>query len=195
VRVLIPCWGGRNRIGDGAFGEDQRPTRMDGNLTDFGVSVIAECNRLGLLVDVSHMHPRCVADVLEVSQKPVIASHCNAMAVFRHVRNLTDDQLQTIARRGGVIGATFTFLTDDREKATLEMVLDHIDHLLNVAGSDHVAVGTDYDGIGAPAPRGVEDTSRFANLTRGLVSRGHDDATIAKVLGQNVLRVFREGVG
>jgi|DewCreStandDraft_5_1066085.scaffolds.fasta_scaffold00028_72 membrane dipeptidase len=195
VRVMLPCWGGRNRIGDGVFSEDQRPTRMDGNLTDFGVQVIEECNRLGILIDVSHMHPRCVADVLEISRQPVIASHCNAMAVFRHVRNLTDDQIRAIARRGGVVCATFTFLTDDREHATLEMVLDHIDHLLRVAGAGHVGIGSDYDGIGGPAPRGLEDAACFWNLTRGLVARGHSDEIIRNVLGANVLRLFREVVG
>lgn len=195
IRVLLPCWGGRNRIGDGVFDEHQRPTRMDGNLTDFGVRLIEECNRLSILVDVAHMHPRCVADVLEVSRKPVIASHCNAMAIFRHVRNLTDDQIRAIARRGGVICATFTFLTDERAHAILEMVLDHLDHLLRIAGEDHVGIGTDYDGIGAPAPRGVEDASRFWNLTCGLVARGHSDEIVEKVLGGNVLRLFREVVG
>ena len=133
-------------------------------------------NRLGIMVDVAHLAPAGVRDVLEMCQAPVIASHANAYALRPVARNLTDEQLEGIARTGGVIGATFVpgFLHEDREHTFLDHLLDHIDHMVKVAGIDHVGLGSDFDGFWSPPPVGLEDATRFPNITAGLLERGPD---------------------
>jgi membrane dipeptidase len=183
-------WGGRNKLGDAVFGD----SRANGGLTDFGVEVVKEMNRLGMVIDVSHLNAKGVEDVLEVSTAPIIASHSNARAVFDHVRNLTDDQIKSIAAKGGLIHSVFTFLHTDRTKGTLDDVLNHMEHIMKVAGPEHLGIGSDFDGI-SNAPIGLENTSKMMDITRGLVARGYSIGAIRQVLGENFLRVFAQITG
>lgn len=190
MRVLGLTWNFRNEVADGVMqGREAR------GLSPFGVQVVEECNRLGVLIDVSHLAPAGLEDVLRVSQQPVIASHSNARALCDHPRNLTDAQIEAIASRGGLVGVTFVdaFLHQPASEATIEHALDHIDYLLRVAGPEHVMLGSDFDG--ATMPQGLEDATRYPALTAGMAARGHSAAVIRGVLGQNFLRVFEQVAG
>jgi len=193
VRNIGLTWNFRNQAADGV-GEE----RTGGGLTTFGLALVEEMNRLGILVDVAHLSPAGVEDVLKVSQAPVIASHANARAVCDHRRNLTDAQLEKIARNGGVVGVTFVpAFVDGRDgQATLARVLDHIDHMVRVMGDEHVGLGSDFDGFfGDEKTAGLEDVSRMPAITAGLLERGYSEASVQKILGGNFLRVFRQVVG
>jgi len=186
VRAIGLTWNERNDIADGA-GE----WRSAGGLTRFGVEVVQEMNRLGMLVDVSHLAEPSFWDVIKYSAQPIIASHSNARALCDHVRNLADDQIRALAAGGGVMGVVFAPAFVHPEKATLERILDHIDHVVELVGIDHVGLGSDFDGIGA-TPEGLDDVSRLPAITVGLVERGYSEADIKKILGGNYLRVFKE---
>jgi membrane dipeptidase len=190
LRVVTLVWGGRNKLGDAVFGD----SRATAGLTDFGVEVVKEMNRLGMVIDVSHLNAKGVEDVLEVSTMPIIASHSNARAVFDHVRNLTDDQIKAIAAKGGLIHSVFTFLHTDRTKGSIDDVLNHMEHIMKVAGPEHLGIGSDFDGI-QNAPIGLEDTSKMMDITRGLVARGYTIGAIRQILGENFLRVFAKITG
>jgi membrane dipeptidase len=207
-------------------------------LTDFGKQVIQEMNRLGMLVDISHVSDPTFYDVLEISRAPLIASHSCCRALCDAPRNLDDAMIKALASRGGVIHITFhdAFLSqeyaianrvlasesDSREEAaerefgqnearkliegqrwsdesirsgklpqvSWEKIVDHIDHAVGVAGADHVGIGSDFDGAFMPA--GMEDASKFPLITEGLVQRGHGEADIRKILGENTLRVMAD---
>ncbi len=193
VRNIGLTWNFRNQAADGV-GEE----RTGGGLTTFGVALVEEMNRLGILVDIAHLSPAGVEDVLKVSQSPVIASHANARAVCDHRRNLTDAQLERIARNGGVVGVTFVpaFVDGSGGQASVRRVLDHIDHMVRVMGDDHVGLGSDFDGFfGEEKTLGLEDVSRMPAITEGLLERGYSEASVQKILGGNFLRVFRQVVG
>jgi membrane dipeptidase len=188
VRALGLTWNHRNQLADGIA-----EARTGGGLTTLGLETVAEMNRLGMVVDVSHLSPAGFWDVLEHSRHPVIASHSNARGLHDHPRNLDDDQIRALAARGGVMGINFApdFLGPG---ADLETVLDHIDYIARLAGCDCIGLGSDYDGISA-TPRGLEDVSQLANITRGLVARGYSDPDILKILGGNFARVFAGVIG
>ena len=185
LRVLGLTWNRRNAAADGLTF-----TRSGGGLTPFGEVLVRTCNEVGVVVDISHLAPAGVRDVLEVSQRPIIASHANARALCDHPRNLTDEQLRAIAARGGVIGATFVpdFIATEKGQATLDRLLDHIGHMLEVAGPDHVALGSDWDGTQAPPD--LQSVVDLPKVTAGLLARGYPVETVQKVLGGNWLRVF-----
>ena len=187
VRAIGLVWNERNFIADGV-GE----LRTGSGLTNFGVSLIREMNRLGMLVDVSHLNERGFWDVAEISTKPFVATHSNARAVCDHPRNLWNDQIRALARGGGCMGMNFAvgFVDNDADKATLDRVIDHVDHICGLVGPDHVGLGTDFDGIGR-APTGLEDATRLPALTEGLLRRGYSEENVRKFLGLNYLRVFR----
>lgn len=192
VRILTVTWSRRNQAADGGY-----ERRTGGGLTEFGVKLVQECNELGIILDISHLSPAGVRDVLELSKRPVVASHSNCRALCSHWRGLDDQQLQALARNGGLSGVTFVpaFISDERKEASLEKLLDHIDHIVQVAGVDHVGLGSDFDGFHPPAPRGLEDVSRMPRITEGLLRRGYTDGDVRQVLGENWMRVFREVVG
>jgi membrane dipeptidase len=132
--------------------------------------------------------------VLELSDAPVIATHANCHALWPHPRNLTDDQLEAIAKKGGLVGVVPAppFLGKDENHSQLSVLLDHVDHMVSVMGEDGVGLGLDSDGLGDMRVEGIEDISKLPNLTQGLVDRGYSTETIRKILGGNYLRVFSE---
>jgi membrane dipeptidase len=149
-------------------------------------------NRLGMMVDVSHISDEAFYDVLGTTTAPVIASHSNARAVYDHPRNLSDGMLTALAANGGVIQVPFLYVKadDPGNPPTVSDVVDHIDHIVQVAGVDHVGIGTDFDGGGE-----VEDcfdVSEMGNLTIELVRRGYSEEQIGKIWGGNLMRVFGE---
>jgi len=163
-------------------------------LSLFGELVIEEMNRLGIMVDISHASDETVRDVLETSTAPIIASHSSARAIHDHPRNLPDDLLIKIAETGGVIQTTFykDYVKElvPGELAMVSDFVDHIDHLVDVAGINHVGIGTDFDG-GAMLSDCLE-VSELGNVTWELVRRGYTEAEIRKIWGGNLMRVFRE---
>jgi len=192
LRNLGLTWSRRNEAGDGVF-----EARTGGGLSQFGVKLVEACNDLGIMVDIAHLAPAGVRDVLEISQAPIIASHANAYALCPVDRNLTDDILEGIAAKGGVVGVTFVpgFIDTDSTKASLDRLLDHIDHIVHVAGVEHVGLGSDFDGFWDKPPVGLEDVTCMPNVTEGLLQRGYSAEEVKKILGGNFLRVFREVCG
>lgn len=218
-----------NTISDSSYDE----ARPNDGLSDFGRQVVAEMNRLGVMVDVSHLSDKATEDVLAVSKDPVIASHSSA----RHFtpgweRNISDELIKAVASKGGVVQINFgsAFLTqqaqewygtfDEARSAFLEQqevdadseaaatfsanylehrpypfssvadVVEHIEHVIKVAGVDHVGLGSDYDGVGDSLPEGLKDVSQYPNLIAALLEKGHSESDIEKILGGNLMRVW-----
>jgi len=188
VRNIGLTWSLRNALADGVF-----EAQTDGGLSNYGRAVVAEMNRLGIVIDVAHLAPAGVRDVLQLSEAPVIASHANARAVCDHPRNLTDEQLEGLARNGGLVGVTFVPAFIDPQRVTLDRLLDHVDHIVRVAGIDHVGLGSDFDGYwGDDQMPELRDAADLPAITAGLLARGYSETEIRQVLGENYLRVFRQ---
>ncbi len=190
VRVVTLTHFPRNELGDGSRDD------AGSHLTAFGVEVVEEMQRLGMLIDVSHLNERGFWDVMDRVKTPVIASHSNCMALARHHRNLTDPQIEALAARGGAINLSFCggFLKEGVTRETLHEVtvedwLNHLDHVVDLVGPDHVGLGSDFDG-GCGFP-GMDDITKMPQITRGLVARGYADTEITKILGGNNLRIFQ----
>jgi membrane dipeptidase len=172
-------------------------------LSPFGREVVAEMNRQGVMIDVSHISDEAFEQVLALSRAPVIASHsaCRAFlspGTFGYKRGLSDAMIQAVARRGGVVQVPFgsAFLSDryGREKKVADVrdVAAHIDHAVKLAGVDHVGIGSDFDGVGRSVPTGLEDVSCYPNLIRELLKLGYSEPDLRKLVGENLLRVWAE---
>jgi membrane dipeptidase len=182
VRYLGPLHLWPNALG----GTSRKPKRDDG-LTDLGRDVIRECERCGVIVDLAHINRRGFFEALELTTAPVMVTHTGVNGVHKSWRNLDDEQIRAVADRGGCIGIIFArqFLGG----ATIDAVVDHIQHLLDIAGEDLPALGSDFDGFVIP-PEGLEDIAALPNLTVALSRRGIPPRVIEKILGHNVLRVL-----
>ncbi len=199
VRNIGLTWNFRNAAADGVA-----ERASGGGLTTFGASLVKEANRLGMLVDAAHLAPRGLEDLLRITERPIIDSHTGATAVFSHRRNRSDGELEAIAKNGGVIGVVNVpeFLNADRSKATIETLLDHVDHIVSVAGVDHVGFGADFDAwhshhvpLVEPWVQGLEDATKWSRLDTGLRDRGYSDADVQKLMGENIMRVLAEVLG
>jgi len=212
---------------------DPKKFQVHHGLTDFGRAVVREMNRIGMMVDISHVSDETVDDVLTVSRAPVFASHSSCLALSNVPRNLSDDQIRRIAKTGGVVMINFSSEFLDQKvadalhafymkirpeyeeikkrfagnpaardaaidklyeksfvyRAPWTKVIDHIEHVIKIAGPDGVGLGTDFDGIGDP-PAGLEDVSQFPKITEELLRRGYSEEVVRKVLGENFLRFF-----
>jgi membrane dipeptidase len=161
-------------------------------LSEFGRRVVRACDSLGIIIDVSHVGPKTVQDILATSRNPIVASHSGADALRSHRRNLTDEQIIAIARSGGVVGVIFypAFIAAAGRPATISTVIAHIDHIVQLAGIDYVALGSDFDGVNDSLPTGLKQTSDLPNLTMELLKHGYTREEVEKILGRNFLRVF-----
>ena len=236
VRYMTLTWANSNDWADSSGDLDDANVPHHNGLTAFGYDVIAEMNRLGMMIDVSHASDKTLADVLSATRAPILASHSAARALTNSPRNLTDDQLRDLAANGGAIMVNFysAFIDEnyrqawaaqktallaaheelaaeyaakgepvpyhisnqlDREFAArvprppFESLIDHFDHILRVAGIDHVGIGTDFDGIPA-LPEGIDSAADLPKITAALLARGYSPDDVRKVLGGNLMRVF-----
>ena len=246
VRYMTLTWANSNDWADssGDIDDTSIPHTKEG-LTEFGKDVVYEMNRLGMMVDISHVSDRTFFRTLVISRAPVIASHSDARALCNVPRNMTDDMLRAVARsggpnsKGGVVQVNFYsgFLSQAysdaakalepemkkaiqalKDKAIAEgkpvpyaeieklqrqygdriprppfsVLIDHIDHIAKVAGIDHVGLGSDFDGISGQLPEGIDSAADLPKITEALMARGYSAEDCRKILGGNLLRVFRE---
>jgi len=174
----------RNAIGSPAFGIGSKDER---GLSDFGRDVVAEMNRLGMIVDLAHINRAGFFDALEASADPCLVTHTGVSGVHQRWRNIDDEQIRAVAARGGAVGIIFA--TQHLGGRTVDAVVDHILHAIDVAGEDSVALGSDFDGFVTP-PSGLEDASMLPALTAALMGRGVALPVLEKILGGNALRVL-----
>ena len=186
VVYMTLCHNGDNDICDSVRGNAEH-----GGLSALGREAVCEMNRVGMMIDLSHAAESTFWQVLECSRKPVVCSHSSCRALCDHPRNLTDEQMRALAAKGGVVQVTMYsgFLRKDGE-ATLDDFLCHLQHAIDVAGIDHVGIGTDFDGDGKVV--GCSSASQLRNVTRELLRRGFSEADIEKIWGGNWLRVMKQ---
>jgi membrane dipeptidase len=189
IRAAGIVWNTPNSLGSGANVPNDMP---DAGLTEIGKAVIREMNRLGIIVDISHMNETTFFDTMAIVQVPVMASHSGVDGVRPHVRNLSDEQLLVLRDNGGVTQINFwsTTVADIGQTANISRLVDHIDYVVQLIGVDHVGLGSDFDG--APMPVDLPNASYLPNLTAELVNRGYSREDIEKILGGNALRVLKE---
>jgi membrane dipeptidase len=230
IRYVTPAHSLSNHLSDSSYDEN----RQWNGVSDFGKDAIREMNRLGIMVDVSHVSDEAFWQILEISGAPVIASHSSArFFTLGFERNMNDEMIVALAEKGGVIqinfGSTFVsqksrdygdaqsaagkqYLAEHPDLteaflyknypaiyaeehgplpfASLDDVLDHFDHVVELTGIDHVGIGSDYDGVGDSLPIGLKDVSSYPNLIAGLLERGYSEEDVRKILGENLLRVW-----
>lgn len=215
IRIITLAYNTMNSVAGGCI------ERSDVGLSYLGVEIVEKMNELGMLIDTSHCSHQTTMDVLEVSKDPIAMTHTSCKSVYNHSRAKTDEEIKAVAEKGGYIGILILpgFIAEGN--VSIDSLLEHIDHAINVGGIDHVGVGTDFVGMNRiPAlakasnkdvlksgfrpedhhdllqpVEGYENWQDWPNITRGLVSRGYSDDAIEKIIGGNFLRVFEEVVG
>jgi len=192
MRYLTITW--NNSISWAISAADSRTTTQ--GLNSFGRQVIRTLDSLGVIIDVSHTGIKTIQDILQETNNPIVATHSGARSIKNHTRNLYDWQIQDIANSGGVVGIVFypPFLTSN-PPADISDVIQHVDHIVNLVGVDYVAIGSDFDGIGTNVVLGLEDVSKYPDLTLALLEHGYTEQEVAKFLGGNFKRVFEEVCG
>jgi membrane dipeptidase len=242
VRYMTLSWSNTNEWADSSGDIDDAKVQHHNGLTDFGKQVVLEMNRLGMMVDISHVADKTFWDAIATSKAPVIASHSSARALVDAPRNMTDDMLRAVTTNGGVVqvnfydgfvdedyrramiaqakdqaaavqlyvdrmkaeGKTVTYVDEDRierewaakiPRPPLKSLIDHIDHIAKVAGIDHVGLGSDFDGVSGATPQGIDSAADLPKITQALLDRGYKEDDIRKILGGNLMRVFREVEG
>ena len=239
VRYMTLSWSNTNEWADSS-GDINDPNILHHNgLTDFGRQVVLEMNRVGMIVDISHVADKTFWDTIAITKAPVIASHSSARALSNHPRNMTDDMLRAVAKNGGVVQVNFfsgfddqkyldaftaqskarndavaqyvaqkkaagqpvSYIDEDRiqrdwiakiPRPPLKSLIDNIDHIAKVAGVDHVGLGSDFDGVSGATPEGIDSAADLPKITQALLDRGYSAGDIHKILGGNILRVFKE---
>jgi len=239
VRYMTLSWSNTNEWADSSGDMNDTKIQHHNGLTDFGKQVVLEMNRLGMIVDISHVADKTFWDTIAVTKAPVIASHSSARALVDAPRNMTDDMLRGVAKNGGVVQVNFFsgFLDQDYRNQMLaqekdqtaaiqkyvdslktqgkpvnyigvnrmerewmakiprppfKSLIDHIDHIAKVAGVDHVGLGSDFDGVSGATPQGMDSAADLPKITQALLDRGYSADDIKKILGGNLLRVFRQ---
>ncbi len=239
VRYMTLSWSNTNEWADSSGDINNPKIEHHNGLTDGGKQIVLEMNRLGMLIDISHVSDKTFYDTIATTKAPVIASHSSARALTNHPRNMTDDMLHAVAKNGGVVqvnfynafidenyrkaaeaqaedrdeavkanadrlratGKTVTYLDNDRierewaakiPRPPLSSLIDHIDHIAKVAGVDHVGLGSDFDGVSCATPEGIDSAADLPKITQALLDRDYSADDIRKILGGNLLRVFRE---
>jgi membrane dipeptidase len=239
VRYMTLSWSNTNEWADSSGDIDDPKIQHHNGLTDFGKQVVLEMNRLGMMVDISHVADKTFWDTIATTKAPVIASHSSARALCNAPRNMTDDMLRAVAKNGGVVDVNFfsgfldqsywnalqaqrkeedaathayleklkaegkqvTYVDEDRisrewmakiPRPPFTVLIDHIDHIAKVAGVDHVGLGSDFDGVSGATPAGMDSAADLPKITQALLDRGYSAEDIRKILGGNVLRVFKE---
>ena len=186
VVYITLCHNGDNDICDSAKG-----CNTHNGVSRFGEKVIAEMNRLGIMVDLSHAGEKSFYDALEISRTPIVCSHSSARALCDHPRNLTDEQMRQLAKRGGVAQITLYpgFLRKEGEASIID-AMNHLEHAIRIMGIEHVGLGTDFDGDGGVT--GIADASEIINFTRMLLARRYNTTDIQRIMGGNFMRVMAE---
>lgn len=239
VRYMTLSWSNTNEWADSSGDINDPKVAHHNGLTDFGKQVVLEMNRLGMMVDISHVADKTFWDAIATTKAPVIASHSSARALTNHPRNMTDDMLRAVAKNGGVVQVNFysAFIDENYRKAAaaqakqrdaavkahldqlraegktpayldsdkierewaakiprppLKSLIDHIDHIAKVAGVDHVGLGSDFDGVSGALPQEIDSAADLPKITQALLDRGYKPEDIRKILGENLLRVFRQ---
>ena len=186
VRYITLCHNGDNLLCDSAM----QSLDTHNGLSEFGRQVVLKMNAVGMMVDVSHVGEKSFWDAVALSTKPIIASHSCCKALRNHPRNLTDEQIRAIARSGGVVQiCLYKHFLADTDVATVADAVRHIKHVVELVGVDYVGIGSDFDGGGEIA--GATSENQLINITKALIKEGFDDDEISKILGGNLLRVFR----
>ena len=199
VRMICLTWNFFNGIGYPNFTYDKdnyvtdllHQTNDKDGLTEFGIAYLRECERLGIIVDVSHLGDKGFWDVCKYSSKPFVASHSNARKVCGVARNLSDEMILALHEKGGVMGMNYCddFIADDGN-GTIERIVDHIDHIKSLGCLDVIGLGSDFDGI--PERKEMASCDKLPLLEEALRKRGYDDEEIAKIFYKNVLRVYKD---
>lgn len=239
VRYMTLSWSNTNEWADSSGDIDDPKIQHHNGLTDFGKQVVLEMNRLGMMVDISHVADKTFWDAIATSKAPVIASHSSARALVNAPRNMTDEMLQAVAKNGGVVQVNFYSGFDDENyrkalaaqakdqaeaiqryldeqksqgkavnymqvdhierewlaripRPPLKSLIDQIDHIAKVAGVDHVGLGSDFDGVSGATPQGIDSAADLPKITQALLDRGYSAEDLHKILGGNLLRVFRD---
>ena len=186
VVYMTLCHNGNNQLcGSARFNDEGM------GVNAFGEQVIKEMNRVGMMVDISHAGEQTFYDALNISSKPIVASHSSARALCNHPRNLTDAQLKALADKGGVAQVTlYSGFLKEQGMASIKNAIDHLNHMVNIMGIEHVGIGTDFDGDGGIT--GCASASELINFTRCLLKERYSEADIRRIWGGNFLRVMEE---
>lgn len=201
VRMICLTHNLVNPIGFPNYGKYLTPTRPDyitpnttTGLTEFGRELVLEMNKTGVVVDVSHLSDKGFYEVIEISKKPIVASHSNARAVCSSIRNLTDDMMKKLADNGGIMGMNYAkgFLNNDKQRGahTIECMIEHIKYIKNKIGIDYIALGSDFDGIDTDIE--LKDASMMPSFVRELEKNNFSVDEIEKITYKNALRIFKE---